>query len=95
MDILKIVARVAYSRTAMQTYLAPDISMEQLRSLLPQLGLSITEEKDGGIAITDGKNYLWAYGTEEVSFNRYGGNDPEEILRKIEEAAGISIEAVN
>jgi hypothetical protein len=77
----------------MQTYLAPDISMADLRALLPTIGLQIVEEKDGGIAISDGTNFVWAYGNEEVSFARYGGNDPQNILDKIEEGADIMIEA--
>jgi len=82
-------------QTSMQTYLAPDISMADLKALLPSIGLKVVEEKDGGIAISDGTNFVWAYGNEEVSFARYGGNDPQNILDKIAEAADIIIEADN
>jgi hypothetical protein len=36
---------------------------------------------EGGITLTDGKNYLWASPYNDfVMFTRYGRNDPEKIL---------------
>jgi hypothetical protein len=43
--------------------------------------------------LTDGRNYVWVYGTESgsVEFTRYGGNAPGRILQAVQEAFDVVI----
>lgn len=47
---------------------------------------------ESSFCITDGKYFMWCYGYENnTSFERYGRNNPENILEILSEAYGVEI----
>lgn len=64
-------------------------------SFLKQLaksGISLQEDgKNDSFCIGDGKNFLWCFLHQGVvsNFERYGGNEVEEILEAIRDSYGV------
>lgn len=52
------------------------------------------ENVEDSVCLTDGNNFLWAYGSEEGivhSFSRYGPNDVEFIIQRLQEIFGVEL----
>jgi hypothetical protein len=67
--------------------------MQQLRTDPPteEMLRNSPENDETSQCLTDGENNLWAFGEEEITLGRFGGNVVEDILDALERHYSVTI----
>ncbi|MCZ2342594.1 MAG: hypothetical protein LC104_12510 [Bacteroidales bacterium] len=71
----------------------PPITMQQLRENPPHQGMlhDTPENTETEQCLTDGKTYLWAFGSDVLTFGQFGSNQSADIPAALGEDYGVRI----